>query len=137
MVIDANILIRAVLGVRVRDLLIEFADRVAFLTPEVAIQEAERHIAGLAVRRGGDAAVAVALLESVAALVESVGLDFYKAHQKEAQERLAKRDPDDWPILAVALATGCPIWTEDADFFGCGVPTWTSDRIRMFLAAGD
>ena len=46
---------------------------------------------------------------------------------------VARRDPEDWPILAAALALGCPIWTEDTDFFGCGVATWTSDRVRIFL----
>jgi predicted nucleic acid-binding protein len=44
-----------------------------------------------------------------------------------------RRDEDDWPILASALALGCPIWTEDTDFFGCGVPTWTTDRVEFFL----
>jgi hypothetical protein len=29
---------------------------------------------------------------------------------------------------------GCPIWTEDNDFFGAGVPTWTTDRVELFLA---
>jgi hypothetical protein len=32
------------------------------------------------------------------------------------------------------LALGCPIWTEDTDFFGCGVAIWTSNNIGMFLA---
>ena len=44
------------------------------------------------------------------------------------------RDPEDWPVLAAALALGCPIWTEDTDFFGCGVATWTSGSIAIFLA---
>jgi predicted nucleic acid-binding protein len=43
------------------------------------------------------------------------------------------RDQEDWPILATALALGCPIWTEDSDFFGCGVATWTSNRVQVFL----
>jgi predicted nucleic acid-binding protein len=30
-----------------------------------------------------------------------------------ARERIDKRDEDDWPVLAGALALGCPIWTED------------------------
>jgi len=34
---------------------------------------------------------------------------------------------------AAALALGCPIWKEDTDFFGCGVATWTSHRVQMFL----
>src|ERR1035441_7435280 len=50
-----------------------------------------------------------------------------------ARERVGQRDPDDWPILAAALALRCPIWTEDTDFFGCGVATWTSNRVRVFL----
>jgi predicted nucleic acid-binding protein len=45
-----------------------------------------------------------------------------------ARQRLARRDEDDWPILACALVLGYPIWTEDTDFFGCGVATWTTDR---------
>jgi predicted nucleic acid-binding protein len=48
-------------------------------------------------------------------------------------ERLVGSDPDDWPVLASALALRCPIWTEDTDFFGCGVATWTSNRVRVFL----
>ncbi len=62
-----------------------------------------------------------------------MGLEVYAEFETEARERLARRDPDDWPILACALALRCPIWTEDTDFFGCGVATWTSDRVRMFL----
>jgi len=57
----------------------------------------------------------------------------YGEFEAQARERLARRDPEDWPMLAAALALGCPIWTEDTDFFGCGVATWTSDRVRMFL----
>ena len=75
LVVDANILVRAVLGKRVRDVIAANAGNV-----------------------------------------------------------LATRDPDDWPVLASALALGCrPIWTEDTDFFGCGVATWTTDRVQMFL----
>jgi hypothetical protein len=45
-----------------------------------------------------------------------------------------RRDTDDWPVLAVALALDCPIWTEDTDFFGCGVAIWTMDRVELYLA---
>jgi hypothetical protein len=27
----------------------------------------------------------------------------------------------------------CPTWTEDQDFFGSGVATWTTDRIELYL----
>ncbi len=31
------------------------------------------------------------------------------------------------------LVLDCPIWTEDSDFFGTGVATWTTDRIHLFV----
>ncbi len=36
-------------------------------------------------------------------------------------------------VMACALMLGCPIWTEDADFVGTGVATWTSDRVAHYL----
>ena len=60
-------------------------------------------------------------------------MDLYGDFETEARKRLGARDPEDWPILATALALACPIWTEDTDFFGCGVATWTSSSIDSFL----
>jgi len=59
--------------------------------------------------------------------------EVYGEFETEARERLGQRDPEDWPTLASALAIGCPIWTEDTDFFGCGVATWTSSRVELLL----
>jgi len=58
----------------------------------------------------------------------------YNRFEAVARLRLARRDEDDWPILAAALALGCPMWTEDADFFRCGVATWTTDRVELYPA---
>jgi predicted nucleic acid-binding protein len=85
------------------------------------------------VRRGGDPEKILAVLHSLAVVVEVLESDVYAAFEIDARERLGERDPEDWPILAAALAFGCPIWTEDSDFFGCGVPTWTSGRVEIFL----
>ena len=54
----------------------------------------------------------------------------------DALSRIEARDADDWPVLACALVLGCPVWTEDADFFGTGVATWTSDRVSLYLESG-
>jgi predicted nucleic acid-binding protein len=132
LVVDANILVRAVLGRRVRDV-IESASNVSFFVPETAFVEAEEHVAALAAKRGDDPEIALAFLRSLGHLVELIGCEVYGQFEVEARERLDKRDPDDWPMLASALALGCPIWTEDTDFFGCGVATWTTDRVQMFL----
>lgn len=74
------------------------------------------------------------ILVTIGQLVRTVELETYAPMEALARQRLARRDEDDWPILAAALALGCPIWTEDTDFFGCGVATWTTDRVEMFLA---
>ena len=126
--LDANILIRAVLGARVRRTLEDHADSVSFFVPELALSEAQDHLATLVTRRGGDPAAALRLLDAIVGLVDLVISDIYSEHETEARKRLGSRDPDDWPILASALALDCSIWTEDTDFFGCGVATWTSDR---------
>ena len=133
LVIDANILVRAVLGERVRGVIAAHAEDVSFFVPDIAYAEAEEHLPKLIVKRGGEPEKALALLRSLCSLVVVIGCEVYGDFEPEARERLGARDPQDWPVLASALALGCPIWTEDTDFFGCGVATWTSDRVRLFL----
>lgn len=53
-----------------------------------------------------------------------------------ARARIARVDPDDWQVVASALVLDCPIWTEDRDFFGTGVP-WTTDRVELYLAGDE
>jgi predicted nucleic acid-binding protein len=133
LVVDANILVRAVLGKRVREAIETYCKEVSFFVPEAAFAEAEEHLPSLVMKRGGDPERALAFLRTLRHLVEPIGSDVYGEFEAEARERLGQRDPDDWPILASALALRCPIWTEDSDFFGCGVATWTSNRIQVFL----
>ena len=57
----------------------------------------------------------------------------YEGHEKLARERIERRDARDWPVVAVALLLGIPVWTEDQDFFGSGVSTWTTDRVEVYL----
>jgi predicted nucleic acid-binding protein len=133
LVLDANILIRAVLGIRVRRILEKYADSVSFFVPELALSEGREHLGALVKKRGGDPAKALRLLDAMVRLVDLVSIDIYGQQETEAKRRLGSRDPDDWPILASAIALGCPIWTEDTDFFGCGVATWTSNNVEIFL----
>jgi predicted nucleic acid-binding protein len=136
LVLDANILIRAVLGSRVLSLLRKYADQVEFLAPDNAFQEAREHLPEILERRNVPLAPALAMLELVATLVQTVEIEAYSRFESVARERIGRRDEDDWPILAAALALDCPIWTEDTDFFGCGVATWTTDRVELYLSQG-
>ena len=133
LVVDANILVRAVLGKRVREVIETYCEKVTFFVPEAAYAEAEEHLPRLVIQRGGDPEKALALLRALTHLVELIGSDVYGGFEAEALQRLGQRDPEDWPILASALALRCPIWTEDSGFFGCGVATWTPNRLQVFL----
>jgi predicted nucleic acid-binding protein len=53
--------------------------------------------------------------------------------QTQALQRISIRDADDWPVLACAMTMACPVWTEDVDFFGTGIATWTADRVALYL----
>jgi predicted nucleic acid-binding protein len=135
LVLDANILIRAVLGNRVRSLLAKYGSTVEFFAPDTAFQEARKHIPAILKKRNIEPSEGLAVLDSLSTIVQLIELETYAAFEQTARDRLRGRDEDDWPILAAALALGCPIWTEDSDFFGAGVATWTSDRVELFLQA--
>ena len=134
-VLDANILIRAILGRRVRLLLDEYALRIRFYAPDVAYADAAKYLPLLLARKGKFDTDASSALRYLKHMVEPVERESYVAFENEARQRLLGRDEEDWPVLASALAFSCPIWTEDADFFGTGVAAWTTNRVEIFLKA--
>jgi len=133
-VLDANILIRAVLGKRVRELIVDNAERVQFFSPDVAYADARKYLPALLGKRGIKSESAMAVLNALESIVWPLELGVYAGFKTQALQRIAMRDADDWPVLACAMAIGCPVWTEDADFFGTGAATWTSDRVELYLA---
>jgi predicted nucleic acid-binding protein len=134
LLLDANILMRAVLGRQARELIEKYGGRLELVTPDVAFEEARRHLPLVIGRRRLHIDPFMAYLDSLANAVHTVELETYSGFEVVARQRLARRDENDWPILAAALALGCPIWTEDTDFFGCGVATWTTDRVELYMS---
>ena len=132
-VLDANILIRAVLGRRVRELILKNADTVKFFAPAIAYADARKYLPALLEKRGVKGSTALVVLDSLATVVQIVDEELYADMQVQALQRIAVRDADDWPVLACAMSMACPVWTEDADFFGTGVATWTTDRIHLYF----
>ena len=132
-VLDANILIRAVLGKRVRELIFDNAATVKFFAPDVAYADARKYLPALLNKRGVDARAAMLVLDRLEGVVQPIYVELYEDMQQQALQRIAVRDADDWPVLACAMTLVCPVWTEDADFFGTGVATWTSDRIALYF----
>ncbi len=136
-VLDANILVRAVLGQRVRQLIMEHVADVDFFAPDAAFDEARRYLPGLLEKRGVSGAAALATLDAMELVVRPVDIELYQALRQAALARIGERDTDDWPALACALRLGCPVWTEDADFFGTGVATWTTSRVKLYLSSDE
>ena len=133
-VLDANILIRAVLGVRVRQLVTDHAADVSFFAPDTAYAEAREYLPALLHKRGVDGTLALTALDALAKVVRPIDAEMYQGLRLQALARIGERDADDWPALACALTLHCPVWTEDADFFGTGVATWTTSRVRLYLS---
>ena len=133
--LDANILIRAVLGSRVLFLLHKYAGQVAFLTPDTAFQEARERLPEILERRKVPVAPAMAALDLVAALVQTVESETYAQFESFARQRIHHRDEDDWPILAARARVGMPyldrrhgllrLWRRDMDIRSGGtVPSF-------------
>ena len=135
LVLDANIMLRGVLGTRVRGLIETYADEVSLFTPQSCVDEVREYIPSLCAKRGWQTAAAEETLGALLTGIEIIENAFLAELEAEAKRRIAARDPDDWPVLALAMAINAPVWTEDPDFFGAGVATWTTRNVEIYLSA--
>jgi predicted nucleic acid-binding protein len=138
LVVDTSVLVgellRAVGRTRLGD------ERLELFLPEQMWGETQvelpRRISAFVRRRGlepklGDELTA-ACLTAVETNVVILDEGIYAALEEEARER-SLRDPKDWPVVASALALSAGIWTNDSDFLGTGVATWTTDSLQRWL----
>jgi predicted nucleic acid-binding protein len=143
LVVDANILIGAVLGQRIVAVLEQLTDEVQLFTPATSFNDAVEHLPKILRIRGGqqglnsekiEEGVSLALerLESLRAVVEIVEETIYPRFRERAVKRLP-RDPEDWDLVALALTFNAPIWTKDKDFIGSGIATWTTQTVLLFI----
>jgi len=133
LVLDANILIRAALGRRVRSLLETYEDSISFYAPDVCFEDAREYIPQVLASRDSDPHAGLAVLQQIELLVQAVDQALYRDFEQLARERMSARDIEDWPVVAVALMLSVPVWTEVRDFFGSGLATWTTDRVELYL----
>lgn len=130
LVADTNVLVSELLRRRGRQWLAQ-NDVQLFVSERVDGEfryELERRLRAVS-ERGADSRI-VAQMHAEALLlyrerVVTVSAEQYAALAQDARPRIPA-DPDDWPSLALALLLDCGIWTEDRDFFGCGLSVWQS-----------
>ncbi len=128
-VVDANIVLSAVLGVTVRAAMDDALDRdVLLLIPEEQVVEARRVLTGrLGIAVDEAEAALVLALQDLTVIAAGAHADFLDA----ARLRLHARAAPDAPVLAAALALDGAVWTRDRDFFGVGVPIWSTANMRF------
>ena len=138
LVVDASVLVGELLRISGRTRLGD--ERLELYLPEQMWGETRvelpRRISAFIRRRGlepnlGDELTA-ACLAAIEANIVILDEGIYAALEDEARER-SVRDPRDWPVVASALALNAAIWTNDNDFLGTGVATWTTDTLHGWL----
>lgn len=81
-----------------------------------------------------EAALLAAGMAALEASVNVMPVESYAQLETVARGRLPA-DPNDWPTVALALALDTGIWTNDRDFFGSGLATWTTPVLDHYLTA--
>jgi len=138
LVVDTSVLVGELLRASGRERLGD--DRLELFLPEEmwnkARVELPRRIAAFTRRRGLDRSIGDDLssecLDAVEANVVILDEGIYSALEDEARAR-SLRDPTDWPVVAGALALSADVWTNDNDFLGTGVATWTTETLKRWL----
>ena len=93
LVLDANILIRGCLGLRVKCLIATYADQVDFYVAEANVTEAAHYIAELAKKKRLDVITCTDTLLSLMQIVQQMGDTMLESAREEALTRI--RDPND------------------------------------------
>lgn len=138
LVVDTSVLVGELLRARGRDRLGD--DCLELFLPEQMWEETKvelpRRIGAFARRRELEDRVAdeltAACLDAIVANVVVLDEVIYAALEDEARAR-SRRDARGWPVVASALALAAGVWTNDNDFLGTGVPTWTTDSLQVWL----
>lgn len=99
----------------------------ACIAAEAVAEEVAEHLPALAARRALDAGLLLAALSVMP--LEWQPVTAYASHRQEAEKRMAQRDLEDWPTVALALARELPIWSQDKDMQAAGLVVYTTGQL--------
>jgi predicted nucleic acid-binding protein len=134
LVVDAMVLISAVIGEVTPKIIQKLVGKVVFYAPEHAYEEAEKHLPTILGRRNAsaiDIEEVLKVFHQLRNIIVPISKQEYEYLQVKAVQRIP-RDPKDWPCVALALLLSCPIWTRDADYFGTGLGIWTNETVEFY-----
>ena len=127
--VDANILLRCVVGRAAFNVDELLAKGASLATTDAQAREAKQvlhHRFDLSERDAEEQ------VNGVVSAMEVYEAPTYRAQESAAKARIHYKNTKDWPILAAAIEHEGAVWTDNRDFFGTGVPTWTTRNIRFW-----
>ena len=112
LVVDANVFISALIGGKAAELL--FNPDFELITTERTTWEVKKYLPKLAGHTDQTPSSLLLLFELIP--VKACQSGEYERSLSKAQNLIGNRDPFDVDILALALETGAPLWSNDSDF---------------------
>ncbi len=126
LVVDANPILSALLGGKAKRLFFE-AGITEFAVTESVIEEVNSYIPKMAQKLEVSPAFLHYALDLLPLTV--YGVKAYRQSVKKAKIQIAHRDPRDVEVLALTLELARPLWTNDKDFEGTTIQTFTTAEL--------
>lgn len=123
LVVDANAILSAAIGGRAIRIFLTQPAPDFLITAEV-LREVREYLPRLAEKKRLNAEEMLAIITLLP--LQECARDVYAGCIPQAERLIGGRDHDDVETLALALALGLPLWTNDRDFGGLGVTTYTT-----------
>jgi predicted nucleic acid-binding protein len=129
-VADANVILSALIGGRAGHVFSQ-AHGPKVYAPSTVRDEVREYLPQLAAKK--HLSLPLLLIAFDLLFVSWVDDADYVAQETEARRRMNKRDPDDWPLVALALSRSSPIWSQDKDLSESGLIVYTTGDLLDLL----
>lgn len=136
LVVDANIILSAVLGFRARPLLERVGARRALIISSGASSEVRHVLSWIAPDTPVLIEITSEILDAIEVVEEVRYNDGLGAAEQSLRRAVGSRNGsvNDAHVLALAWTYDADIWSHDRDFAGTGWPSWSSANLAAALA---
>lgn len=136
LVVDANIILSAVLGFRARPLLEAVGVRRALVISTEASREVRHVLSRIDPDNQALIEIASEILDAIEVVEEMRYNDGLGAAAQSLRHAVGSRNGsvNDAHVLALAWTYDADIWSHDRDFAGTGWPSWSSANLATALA---
>ena len=112
-VIDANILMSALISIKGKTFDLIFNDKITLFTPDFLFEEIKKHETLILKKSGLSKSDFAVILSLVSSRIETISKEEFSQHILKAQE--VSPDNNDKQYFALALHLQCFIWTNDKE----------------------